>query len=168
MKHALLILLAFSMLLCLCACSLGSSSDADHVTFYYCREDFAYNTQPGVIGSEERYVSSHGDNLMYLLPLYLTGPMDEELTSLFPKQVQLMSVEVQADRLVIALSDAAEEMEESRFTLACACLTMTCLELTDCVTVEITSGERSVTMNRENLLLQDTIVAEQPTTEETQ
>jgi len=46
-------------------------------------------------------------------------------------------------------------MTDAQFILACSCLTMTCLELTDAEHVTINSGDRSVTMSKSTLLLHD-------------
>ena len=168
MKRVILLTVVISLLLSLSACSLSTSNSTDHVTFYYCRDEYAFGTTAGVMDSEQRYVSTHAEDLEYLLSLYFVGPMDEDLISLFPDQTRLLSVESQNHHLLVTISDAAGIMDDSQFTLACACMTMTCLELADYETVEIICGERTVTMGRENLLLYDEIVTEQPTTEEPQ
>lgn len=168
MKRSISFLMILSIMLALCGCSFGQRSSEDHVTFYYCRTEYAYGTEDGVIAGEDRDVTGHTGDLSYLLPLYLVGPLDEELISPFPARTQLVSMESQEDSLLLALSDTSGSLSDSQFSLACACLTMTCLELTNAAEVIITSGQRTVTMTRESLLLFDDITPSQTTTEETQ
>ena len=44
-------------------------------------------------------------------------------------------------------------MTDAEYTLASACLAMTCMELIDTEQVTVMCGERSVTINAENLLM---------------
>lgn len=169
MKRLIAFATILSLVLSLWGCSFGRKNSEDHVTFYYCRAEYAYGTENGVIAAEDRDVTGHIGDLSYLLPLYMVGPLDEELIAPFPARTQLVSVELQKDKLLVELSDTARALADSQFTLACACLTMTCMELTNATEVVITSGERSVTMNLESLLLFDDITPSQTTpTEETQ
>ena len=57
-------------------------------------------------------------------------------------------------------------MTDAQFTLACSCLTLTCLELVDAESVTVVSGDRSITMNADSLTQKDHITGTQ--TEEPQ
>lgn len=129
----------------------------DTVNFYYVRSDFAYGSPNGVIGAEAREVGGHEGELNYLLALYLGGPMNSNLVSAFPPRTppRILSVKTKGNALHIVLSDVSAVMSEGEFTLACACLTKTCLELTNVQAVEIVSGDRSVRMTAANLVFYD-------------
>ena len=127
------------------------------VTFYYARSEFAYGTPNGAIGSELREVGGHENDLNYLLALYLEGPMDKNLRSPLPgtAYVRILDLSQRGDALHIQLSDLSTVMSDSEFTLACACLTKTCLGIHNVQAVQITSGDRSIRMNPANLQFYD-------------
>ena len=139
------------------------------VTFYYVRSQYAYGTEDGVIGSEQRDITGHENDLDYLLALYLEGPLDSGLRSPFPGKsaTRILSQQRRGDALQIQLTDMTKVMSDSEFTLACACLTRTCLGMTKVLAVQITSGPRSIRMNPTNLVLFDESTAvKKPKTEE--
>ena len=155
MRRTLSLLLCLALLFTLSACRFSADGNGDTVTFFYRRVKFAYGEADSVISPETRDISGHAGDLSYLAALYLMGPMNEELVSPFPKSTRLISVLQTGDTIEIELSDIRDDLSDSEFTLACACLTMTCLEASDAEAVTIISGERTVTMNSENLLLID-------------
>lgn len=145
----------FSILvLCLLLC--GCSHADETVKFYYVRGDYQ-STLTDIIAFEERDASGHRNDLPYLLALYRAGPADDSLASLLPTGIQIQSVQNADGSIDLQLSDTSKTLSDSDFSLTCACLTLTCLDITDASTVNITSGPRSVTMNRSNLTLFDTI-----------
>ena len=127
------------------------------VTFYYARTEFAYGTPYGAIGSEQREVGGHENDLNYLLALYLEGPLDKSLRSPLPGKsyVRILDLSQRGDALHIQLSDLSSVMTDSQFTLACACLTKTCLGIHNVQAVQVTSGDRTVRMNPANLQFYD-------------
>lgn len=161
MKRALTMILLLSLLLSGCAAS--SQGMKDPVTFYYVLDEYRYGENAGFYEGEEREAAGHVQDLSYLMQLYLIGPSTEGLRSPFPKGTQILSLEQKDNVLLVALSDLSA-MTDAEFNRACACLTMTCLGLTDADTVTIQSGQRSVTMSRDTLILID----EKPNTEDTQ
>ena len=62
----------------------------------------------------------------------------------------------------------SRELNDAQFTLACSCLTKTCLDVLDIQEVTITSGERSITLTEADMLLYDDGLPAEETTEETQ
>ena len=149
--------LLLSLALSLWGCSRGIQ---DGAAFHYCRKDYLYGQENGVIAPEQRDITGHVGDLSFLISLYLMGPLDEELKSPFPKNTRLELLEFTRHGLQIQLSPVPDSFTDSEFTLACACLTLTCLEITDKQTFTITSGERSVIMNRNNLILSDSTIQE--------
>lgn len=125
------------------------------VTFYYLRSEYAYGSTQSVIGQEEREASGHRGDLRYLIALYLMGPSDEDLRSPLPPGTNILSV-AKADGIVtLTLSELPATMTDADFSLACACLTKTCLELTEADSVTIVSGNRSVSMSPDKLMFID-------------
>jgi len=122
------------------------------VTFYYVREDYRKDMQ-GVIVSEVREASGHRDDLTYLLALYSLGPSKEGLESPLPANTQIMPIERTADKIVLSLSEGVRDLSDADFTLAGACLAMTCMELTDVRQITVECGERKITIREDNVLL---------------
>ncbi len=148
-------ILSLCLLLCLVLCGCGSERIKEPVTFYYLRSDYEYFSQDGVIDSEEREASGHREDLSYLLALYLMGPTEEELRSPLPRSVWILAVEQENHQITIHLSDTLKDMTDLDYSLACACLSMTCLDMTDAQSITIASGARTVTMSRDTLTLYD-------------
>ena len=132
------------------------------VTFYYQITNYQENMVSPIAG-EEREVAGYRDNLKYLLTFYLMGPISQELSSPLPRGTQLCGISQEGTELTIEISDTASALNDSRFSLACACLSMTCMGLTNAERVTIVSGSRSLTFDRTNLLLSDTIISEENT-----
>lgn len=167
MRRLTSLVLIAALALALPGCSLVKDSVKDPIIFYYQRADFLYGETDSVIASETREASGHAGDLYYLLSLYLAGPLDEGLTCPFPRGTKLLSVQQEDNTLLLEISNTGDTLSASRFSLACACLTMTCLELSTAEEVTVTSGERSITMTRDSFLLSDGTAVPETTMEET-
>lgn len=156
MKRLICLFLVCCML---CGCSSFGVHMKEPVTFYYlCRQ---YRTDLCcVILPEERESSGHTGDLSYLLALYLMGPVSEEIRSPLPSGTTVQSVRHNSDSVIIELSDLDKSLSDSAFSLAGACLTMTCLDIVPAKNVTVISGTRSVTMNRSSLSLFDSSAEE--------
>lgn len=152
--------------LTLSGCGIFADDGREPVTFYYLRAEYQYGAADSVIGTETRDVGSRRESLSYLLSLYLMGPADEELQSPFPNGVQILSAEQTDSGVSLQLSETSEILTDAEFSLACACLTLTCANLTDSDQVTVNSGSRSVTMSPSTLTLSDSVTPS--ATEETQ
>ena len=124
------------------------------VSFYYIRSGYEEDMS-NIVGVERREASGHRGDLSYLMALYFMGPADEELLAPLPGNTNMLSVALNGSQVVLQLSDTADSVSDAQFTVACACLTLTCLELTGAETVTIISGTRSATLDEERLLLRD-------------
>jgi len=164
MKRLLCLLLSLTLLLA--GCRFASKAEAK-TTFYYCRTEYSYGEKYGVISPEQREISANTSDLKNLLALYLVGPLDEELTSPFIG-TKLLSATAEEGHVMIELKDTGKVMTDVQFHLGCACMAMTCLEFDAFSQVSITCGNRSATMDRDNLLLYDSITPIETTTEDTQ
>lgn len=153
MKRFLSLLFVLSLLLS--GCGLFSPHIKEPVTFYYLRSEMQYFAKDGVISSEEREASGHREDLSYLMALYLMGPAEEELVSPIPRGTRIFKTTETEEGVSLHMSDTANTMTDIEFSLACTCLSLTCLELTDAPAVTITSGERTITIHRDALTLFD-------------
>ena len=162
MNRIIIIVLGCLSLLFPAGCS---SAEPIGISFYYCREPDAYQffQNDGVIRSEPRDITGHRNDLRYMVSLYLAGPMEESLVSPFRKTTKVISTEQSGSTISIELSDHSKDLTDSEFSLACACLTLTCMDFMDCESVTIISGERSMTMNSDNILLYDTLLSQENT-----
>lgn len=141
------------------------TTDNNLTKFYYCRDPQSspYFEEDCIIHSEMRDLTGHRKDLQYMLGLYLAGPMDEGFIIPFSKQTRLLSVQQEGTEILIELSDHTKSLSDSDFSLSCACLTLTCMDFTQCQSVTISSGERTVIMNRDNIILQDTLPQQEKT-----
>lgn len=160
---------SFLLVLVLCLTMAGCGSGQERViapvAFYYPYAEMPFGSDEGIIVPEIRESSGHRDNLPYLLALYQMGPSSDELHSPLPSGVRIQAVERNGQRINLTLGDQNGVMTDTRFTIASACLAMTCLELTEAKTIVVTCGSRVSSMNRDNLVFQDTVKT--PATEET-
>lgn len=153
MKRLISLLLA-GLLLCGCTKSLPKEHT---VTFYYPKKDYVTLNGQSVLGSEERDAADA--ELDYLLRLYLLGPLDEGLESLYPGSTQLLSLSRSGSSLTVTLSATANRMTDAAFTLAGACLASTCFPQTEATTITIRSGDREISFRPDSLVLQDDVAA---------
>ena len=86
------------------------------------------------------------------MALYSMGPSKEDLQSPLPRNTQIMPIERSADRIVLSLSENAQTLTDSDFTLASACLALTCMDLTDTQQITVECGDRKITIREDNLL----------------
>ena len=92
------------------------------------------------------------------------GPTSEELRSPLPSGTRIHS-EIQDDQILLTLSDDALTLSDLDYSLACACLTLTCLDITDADSVTVSCGDRVRTMTQESLTLYDETETFAPTEE---
>lgn len=159
------LILALSVILLLPGCSFSRERIKEPVRFYYLQKDIQYRSEDGVITWEEREASGHRDNLSYLLAIYRMGPVSEELSLPFPAGTAILMMKEVDEEIHLILGNTAEGMSDVEFSLACACLTLTCTELTGIQNVTVTCGQKSLTMSRDSILRLDTSMSN--ATEET-
>lgn len=162
MRRVICILVAAILLLSLCGCS--SSNLDSSVSFFYCRtpDEYQYFKANGVISSEERDLTGHTSDLHYMISLYLAGPLEESLTSPFPKKTRLLDVRHAGQYIDIELTDLGGSLSDSEFSLAAACLAQTCMNFTGSTSVTLKSGIRNITITSDNIVLHDTISQDSP------
>jgi len=157
MKRFFSLLLAPLLLLSLVGCG---NTISDQTNFYYCNVNYQFGDNNSVIVSETRDITSHKEDVPYLISLYLAGPSSKKLESPFPKNTKLISVETNSTGTTVELSNLERQLSDAEFILACACLTLSTMEFTYSEQVTIISGSKTITMDRNDLMLYDTITAE--------
>lgn len=143
------------LMLCLAGCGLFRNDFEDTMTFYYRRAEYSYHVQEPVIAGEQREVTGHRENTDYLVSMYLMGPLNKELSLPFPAGTKMVQTHLEEGKLTIELTDTGKALTDARFSLACACLSNTFMELEDVSSVTVISGSRSLTTTAEDLLLTD-------------
>lgn len=160
MGRIIALLLVLAMLLCGCTTPADPNSTK---LFYYLQLDPSYNAGSTYIIAEPRHGVDMDAGLETVLNLYLKGPTDRlSYSSPFKIGVQVTSITKTDSILDITLTRGFATHTGLDLTLACACLTMTCLELTDAQTVRIRAkdttldGAEFIEMNADSILLLDT------------
>lgn len=161
MKKWILWLLIGAMLLGLFGCTTQKQEFEYPINFYYLPETYTFGVSDSVLVQEQREGNGMENDLYALLSLYLKGPASPELRSPFPAGTAIVLLEQADNTLHITLSEEFAALHSAKLTLACAAIAKTCLELTDCVNVQISAenatlnGEKFIVMNASSLLLLD-------------
>ena len=156
----------FAVLLCICTflSLLGCSQKEEiqkPVTFYYRRANITYEGSDGVVSTEQRESAGHEKDIPYLLGEYLDGPRSSELAQTFPDGMFVVSIQYADNMAKIIFSFHLAELRGIDLTVACACITMTVIELTGVDSVQISAAGallddyQSITMDRSCLFLLD-------------
>ena len=155
MKRLISLILMFCLFLS--GCSVSGERIKEPVTFYYVSEDYQRDMDQ-VIGSEVREAALHRNDLSYLLALYSMGPSKEELKSPLPRNTQIVPVERTDNGITLSLSDNTLTMTDADLTLASACIALTCMDLIRVQQVTVVCGDRSITIQQDNLQLNHVMV----------
>lgn len=159
MRKIICIILSLCLLIPLWGCSREQLRVPGR--FYYRQTETKYDTDDGVIASEERELSGMETDLDALFYAYFSGPESAGLESPFPKETFVVNWELKDESLIITMNEAFAALTGVELTIACACISQTFLGLTDVQQVVIQAedslldGAPRVVMSRENLLLKD-------------
>lgn len=154
-------------LLCLLLCFSGwgcsqSHNNTSDILFYYRPSVLTYGKDAAAIRSEVRPDVQPSQPLEEILSVYLNGPESTKLSSPFPPNVTVISAQQEGNLFSITLSSQFSSLKGLNLVIACGCLTMTILEMTDatdvriCAQASLLDGSKSITMNRSSILLLDT------------
>ena len=155
----------FVLFLILCLLLAGCAEQKPLITtlkFYYPLQTADYTLGASYIQPELREGAGVDKSLKNLLNLYLKGPNDP-LTFRTPFQynTQVVSISRGSTMLDITLSRGFATYTGLDLTIACACITLTCLELADVEAVRIRAkgttldGAEFIEMSAQSLLLMD-------------
>lgn len=165
MKRTISVLLLLCLLLPVFGCTNAADNPKDPVSFYYRQQKLTYSDESSVIAPEAREAAGHKEDIPYLLAEYLKGPKAEAFLRTFPQQTRLISFRANKATAEIALSEHFASLTGMDLTIACACLTMTVIELTGVETVKISAENAmlnnapQITMDKTCLLLIDSSAA---------
>ena len=161
---AIILLLCITLLLTSCT----TKEEFEYpVTFHYLRSTQANDTlshgaADSVIAPELREGAEYRNDLELMLDIYLHGPLDKAYVSPYPVGTTLRQLTLEGTAASVVLSDHFASLTGMDLSLACACMTMTVMELTDAESVTISTesglpdGMEAVTMTRSDLILVDT------------
>lgn len=147
--------------LLLAGCVPKNEKMKEPVTFYYCKQGITYTGSEDVISKEIREGSGLAGDLSSLLDLYLTGPVNDQLYSTIPQGTQVKAADLRNGICYLVLSESFNSLSGMDLTLACVCLTMTILNLTEADTVNISAesglldGKLSITITESDILMLD-------------
>lgn len=159
MMALMLALLAF--LTCGCTKTPNEPDIKDPVQFYYKVSGERYGSTDSAIDHELYDAQGHVTDYSKILEVYLQGPKTAGLVAPFPKATKLRSARLDGDTLRIELSDDFGVLSGIDLTMACSCITMTCLQFPGVKTVSIRSqrtlldGRPAITMAEDLLILED-------------
>lgn len=157
MKKSLCYIIVLMLLL---AAGCSSQGEPDGTPFYYCVTNPSYKQDSTAIDKEYRD-EIPTDSLTAALEVYLAGPESSNLVSPFPEGLKVLSANQEGSILYLTVSMEMTALSGLNLTMACGCLTLTCLALTDAEQVQISSiyglldGQRTIIMDENTLLLLD-------------
>ena len=155
----LLCLLTFSFT----ACHQDQQKVQVPVNFYYPRQEAAFGSADSLIAPQVSEGMGYSEDSLGLLSIYLQGPTDPHFRSPFPTGVKILSMDQVNGLVRVTMSAEFATLTGMDLTLACACLTMTVLDLTDGNSVRISvpgntlNGAEFIRMDRNCLNLLDTV-----------
>lgn len=167
-------LTAILLLLCI-AVSLNACTQqeklTDPVAFHYLRaplpnDELTHGSADSVIAAELREGADYRHDLELMLDIYLHGSLDKAYLSPYPVGTTLRQFSVEGAEASIILSHHFRALSGMDLTLACACLSLTIMDLTGAESVTISTegslpdGTNSITMTRDDLILIDTATPE--------
>lgn len=161
MKKYIAVLL--SLLLLLGGCSAPAPIQEETLRFYYCTADVSYDSNAVSIQSEMREISTL-DTTESIIRTYLAGPVSEELSPPFPAGVKLIAITEEESIVFVTLSEEFAKLSNLDLTMACSCLALTILDMTDADYVSIAAedsllnGQQTIIFDRNTVLLQDAAV----------
>lgn len=161
MKRSLCMILIFAFCFTFFGCQQDQPKLQSPVNFYYPRLEPTHGSADSLIAPVPTEGSGYADDPTGLLNLYLLGPSDESFVSPFPSGTVLLSLSVTEDTIHLQLNKSFAQLTGIDLTLACACLTLTVIELTDAEYVSITAenttldGSAQIIMDRSCLTLLD-------------
>ena len=159
MKKTLIFILIVSLMVCLGGCSEADSDLAKPINVYYCRKNIDYQTEMGVFAVKILDFRDWDGRMLAFMNFYLSGQVDENMTSPFPAGASINAIEYRKDSLKIQLNPLFSRLSACELTIACACISLTLFELTSAYSVTFSyynsTNETIAVMTRDNLIFKD-------------
>lgn len=170
MKRVIAFLMCVFLMSSLWACASRKEELKDPVNFYYLKvqlpDEIYHGTAESVITPELREGYEIKNDISKLISRYFNGPITDLCHTPFPSGTKLVSWSIDGTALFLTLSDPFAQLSGMDLTLACACLTKTCLGFGDFDTVSIQTetqmldGKSAVIMSEDSLLMLDETVTD--------
>lgn len=144
-----------------CGRQMAADQPKSPMKFYYKTVDARYGEGQGATGYELREVYGHESDYVWILTEYLQGPVSQELVAPFQRSVSVVSAERVGTQLQLCMSEELANLSGVDLTLACACITWTCLECSGVESVSIRAvgrqldGKEEIVLNRTHFLMED-------------
>ena len=160
MRKIILWMCLTTMLVLLVGCSVKTVQMQEPVNVYYCASPISYHSPSGILQSEKQEFQGGQKDLRGFLNKYLSGPTSPKLSTPFPANGSILSVEKDGQEMNVVVSVQFLGLTQNELILAYACLSMTIFEVTDAEMINLhiygTNTDRSVvTMTRDNLWFTD-------------
>lgn len=160
-KRYISICLSIVLLLFMFGCYGSTEQLQQPVAFYYPEKVRDDGSIRNVISTEYREGTAFSGDLQLFLASYLAGPNDPALYSPFPANTDLIEANISEGKVTLHFSSSFGELSSLDRTIACACISRSCIEFTGAESVEIFAentlfdGVESILITRDNLLTQD-------------
>lgn len=146
----------------------GCANEEENIqgyAFHYCWKSYPYGSESSAV-TVEKFSTAETLTPEQIITRYLEGPISDELRSPFPQGTVLDFLKINNDHTEIILSSEFAQLEKIDLTIACACLTLTINDLTNCPTVKIgasdslLNNQKFIIMDANSLSLSDMVTAE--------
>lgn len=161
MKRIIFFFLAITLVLSFCGCKGKPDSIEQPASFYYLEA----NAEKNVFAAEIRETKQFSNDLQAIADDYFSGPTGDAYVNVFPADLHTVSVEIQDAKLILTVSDELSLLSGLDLSIACACMGMTLLEITECTQIEILTqtqpldGKSSILLTLDDLYLLDTTLS---------
>lgn len=160
MKRSICFLIFFAIVFGLIGCADRGEAMQEPKHRYYRTNPNEYKNTRKTIDCEVFDAAIYNDDLKLLLNDYLMGPQSENLINPFPDSCAVESIVFHEDEVHLALNSGFSKLTGIDLSLACACISLTLFELTDCKSVHIAvpdillDGQHEIVLQRNDVILE--------------
>ena len=166
MRKFCLFLCCMLLIQMLCACGGKTESFEEPVNFYYTKEEISYNSSDGAIQAEVQEGAELHGNLTAFLHAYLRGPQSTNFKRTIPKDVYLVSCEINDEFVEIVFSKQFSNLSGIDLVCACSALLLSVHDFTGVDSLHIIAKnalieEKEVyVITMDDIVLMDTVTIE--------
>lgn len=149
------------LILCLLFTGCASEENAKKAQFYYCNENDAFFSDMGIMASETRTLRGI-NNLSSMLELYFKGPVDTDLVSPFPPNLDIVRTEYKENSITLILDDSFAGLSGVNLRVAAGCIARTIWQYDDKYSVvsiqaenQLLDGQKTISLQPSELVLVD-------------
>ncbi len=166
MKKLLCIFLIISLVLPLWGCQEEPPTYKNPVNFYYPKVTPTFGAEDSLIAIELAEGDGFQNDTIHLLNAYIQGPKTEDFRNIFPTGTKVLALTIKDGIAILQVNKYFADLTGLNLSIACACLTLTVMDLTGAETVHISAkhanldGKEMIVMDRNNLTLLDLYIPE--------